>query len=100
MNKTKRRETGFTRFSRKLLAVLAMIFVLGSVALNSFESKLNIDCQKLEKEIATIESDIDGLDMKKVELVSFTRVESIAKAKGYDYKQSTMTAAVVGVQRD
>lgn len=37
--------------------------------------------------------------MKKLELASFPRVEAIAKEKGYTYKQSTMTAAVVGVQR-
>ena len=77
-----------------------MLFVIGSVALNSYESSLNIQCQDLEKEIATIQSDIDGLEMKKQELVAFSRIESIAKKKGLDYKQSTMTAAVVGVQRD
>lgn len=77
-----------------------MMFVIGIVALNSYESSLNIQCQDLEKEIATIQSDIDGLEMKKQELVAFSRIESIAKKKGLDYKQSTMTAAVVGVQRD
>ena len=100
MRGNKRKETRFARFSRRLLIVSFMLFVIGSVALNSYESSLNIQCQDLEKEIATIQSDIDGLEMKKQELVAFSRIESIAKKKGLDYKQSTMTAAVVGVQRD
>ncbi|MFR7592525.1 MAG: hypothetical protein ACLUVC_13875 [Longibaculum sp.] len=100
MRGNKRKETRFARFSRRLLIVSFMMFVIGIVALNSYESSLNIQCQDLEKEIATIQSDIDGLEMKKQELVAFSRIESIAKKKGLDYKQSTMTAAVVGVQRD
>lgn len=100
MKGSKRKETGFTRFTRRLMYVCFGLFVVGNVFLSSYESSLNIDCQNLEKEIATIESDIDGLDMKKLELASFSRVESIAEEKGYEYKQSTMTAAVVGVQRD
>lgn len=100
MRRSKRKETGFAKFARRLMIVCFAVFVVGIVALNSYESSLNIDCQNLERDIATIESDIDGLDMKKLELASFSRVESIAEEKGYEYKQSTMTAAVVGVQRD
>lgn len=100
MRRVKKKETRFVRFSRRLLIVSFMLFVLGFVALNSYESTLNINCQDLEKEIATIQSDIDGLEMKQQELASFSRIESIATKKGYEYKQSTVTAAVVGVQRD
>lgn len=100
MKRSKRRETGFVRFSRRVLILSFVVFVVGFVALNSYEASLNIDCEKLQQEIATIESDIDGLDMQKQELASFTRIESIAKEKGYTYKQNTVTAAVVGVQRD
>ena len=70
------------------------------MTLNSYESSLNIRCQKTEKEIAAIESEIDGLDLQKQELASFSRVSSIAEKKGYTYKQNTVTAAVVGVPKD
>ena len=38
--------------------------------------------------------------MKKLELASFSRIESVAEAKGYTYKQNTATAAVVGVPEE
>ena len=38
--------------------------------------------------------------MQKQELASFTRLRAVASKKGYDYKQSTVTTAVRGVQRD
>jgi len=100
MKKNRRKESGFTRFARRLLILTFAVFALGIVALNSYESTLNVASQKLEKEIDVIEADIDGLDMKKLELASFSRVQTIAEEKGYTYKQSTMTAAVVGVPRD
>lgn len=100
MKRSKRKETGFTRFARRVFILSFIIFVVGFVALNSFEASLNIDCEKIQQEIVTLESDIDGLDMQKQELASFSRVEAIAKEKGYTYKQSTVTAAVVGVQED
>ncbi|MEG0277294.1 MAG: hypothetical protein RR630_09710 [Coprobacillus sp.] len=100
MRKTKRKETKFMQFSRRLLILSFTVFVLGIVSLNSYESTLNINCEKLEKEIGTIESDIDGLDMKKLELTTFTRLSSVLTKNGYTYKQNIATAAVVGVQRD
>lgn len=72
MKRSKKKETRFVRFSRRLLIFSFFIFVVGIVALNSYESTLNINCQNLEKEIATIESDIDGLDIKQLELAAFT----------------------------
>ena len=68
---TKRRETGFTRFARRFFVVVLASFIVGFVWLTSYESALNIKTQSVEKEIAIIESDIDGLTMKKQELASF-----------------------------
>lgn len=100
MKANRRRESRFERYTRRLLVLCCCVFVVGVVTLNSYEASLNIQCENLEKEIATIESDIDGLDMQKQDLASFSRIEAVAQAKGYTYKQNTMTAAVVGVQRD
>ena len=100
MKKTKRKETKFTKFSRRLLILIFVIFVMGIVSLNSYESTLNITCEKLEKDIATIESDIDGLDMKQLELTTFSRLSSILTKNGYTYKQNIATAAVVGVPKN
>lgn len=95
---TKRRETGFTRFARRFFVVVLASFIVGFVWLTSYESALNIKTQSVEKEIAIIESDIDGLTMKKQELASFARVSSIATKNGYTY-QHTTTAAVVSMPK-
>ncbi|WP_050636456.1 hypothetical protein [Candidatus Stoquefichus sp. SB1] len=100
MKRSKKKETRFVRFSRRLLIFSFFIFVVGIVALNSYESTLNINCQNLEKEIATIESDIDGLDIKQLELAALPRIEAIAKKKGYTYEPNKSTAAIVGVPRE
>ena len=96
--KTKRRESGFNRFARRFFIAVVAAFVVGFVWLTSYESALNIKTQSVEKEIAMIESDIDGLTMKKQELASFARVSSIATKNGYTY-QHTTTAAVVSMQK-
>ncbi|MEG0365233.1 MAG: hypothetical protein RR585_00250 [Coprobacillus sp.] len=100
MKQIKRKETKFMKFSRRLLILSFIVFVVGVVTLNSYESTLNINCDKLEKEISTIESDIDGLDMKKLELTAFSRLSTVLTKNGYTYKQNIATAAVIGVQRD
>lgn len=93
-------KTKFEKFTKKLLILMTVVFVIGIIGLNSYESSLNIDSQKIEKEISSLESDVDGLNMKKQELESFSRISTIASKKGYTYRQSTATAAVIGVQRD
>lgn len=98
--KTKRRETRFEKFTRRLFILSFALFIVGVVGLNSYESSLNIDAENVENEIKTLESDIDGLNMKKQELASFSRISSIAEKNGYTYKQNTATAAVVGVQSE
>ncbi len=100
MKRNKKKQSRFMRYSKRLLIFSVAIFAIGIVALNSYESTLNVESQELEDEIATIQAEIDGLDMEKLELASFSRIQAIAEAKGYTYKQSTMTAAVVGVQSD
>ena len=98
--KNKRKETVFEKFARRLLIGVFALFIIGIVGLSSYESRLNIDSQQISKEIATLESDIDGLNMKKQELASFSRISSIAEKNGYTYSQNTTTAAVKGVQGD
>lgn len=95
--KKNKRETKFEKFAKKFLIVSFVLFALGVVALNSYESTLNVNCQKVEKEISSIQSDIDSLDMRKQELASFSRISSIATSKGYKYRQSSVATNIVGV---
>ncbi len=88
------------RFAKKFLLCTFVIFVVGSVFLNSYETTLNAKTKDVQEQIATVQSDIDGLQMKKQDLVSFTRLKSVAAKKGYDYEETSVAATVVGVDND
>ena len=89
----KRRKTGFELFAQKFLIISIFIFVFGMTAVKSIESTYNREIQELPNEIATMNSEIDSLEMQKQELVSFNRISSVAAQKGYTY-QNDATAAV------
>lgn len=91
-----RKEFRLERYARRLLIFSFILFAVGIVFLNSYESTINVAYNKTEKEINTVQSNIDALDMEKQELVSFSRVRSIANNKGYSYKQSSVATTVVG----
>lgn len=95
----KKKRNGFSKFSIRLFVISSVLFVFSNVYISSYELALNIDTQKKEKEISFLESDIDGLDMKKQELTSFTRILSIAEDRGYTL-QNKATYAVVGFHRN
>lgn len=86
---------GFTKFSYRFAILSAILFIVGQVCFTSYEATLNIEQTKLEKEIAVIESDIDGLNMKKNELTQFTRLHALATEQGYKLTNQITTAAVI-----
>ncbi len=94
--KKNKRQSGFERFAKKFLGLSFILFALGSVALNSYESTINVNCKKTEESINALQSDIDALDMQKQELASFSRLKSIATSKGYKYQQSSVASTIIG----
>jgi cell division protein FtsL len=90
--------TKFERFAKKFLIGTFMVFIIATVFLSSYESTINVKCQKVEKEISSIQSDIDALNMEKQDLASFSRISSIATSKGYELQQSSVATTIVGVE--
>lgn len=95
----KKKRKGFSKFTFRLFVISSILFVFSNVYMSSYELALSIETQKKEKEISCLESDIDGLDMKKQELASFSRILAVTEDKGYTFKNKT-TAAVVGIHRN
>lgn len=96
----KRRENRFTKYNRRICIGSIGIFVFGMTFLNSYEASANIQTQRLEAEINQLKADIDGLDMKYIELAGFDKLYDIANSKGYTYHNSSTALAVVGVQNE
>ena len=94
----KRRKSRFLKFTEMLLASSFVLFLVGSIYLNSYESQLNAKIKKTQDEISNVQSDIDALEMSKQELASFSRMKDVATKKGYDYQPSSTAAAVVGAE--
>ena len=70
--KRKKKGCRFTRFTKKIFIVSSILFVFGMTITNSYLASSNIHKQKLEDDIHLLEADIDGLNMKKAELSSFS----------------------------
>ena len=93
----KTKKTKFEAFSQRFLVISMVIFVFGIIGVKSMESSYN-RTQVLEKEIKTIKSDIDSLEMQKQELASFSRLSSVANAKGYTYSNDSVAASTQAQQ--
>ena len=91
-------EREFEAFSQRFLVISMVIFVFGIIGVKSMESSYNRTAQVLEKEIKTIKSDIDSLEMQKQELASFSRLSSVANAKGYTYSNDSVAASTQAQQ--
>lgn len=94
----KRRKSRFLKFTEMLLAFSFVLFLVGSIYLNSYESQLNAKIKKTQDQISNVQSDIDALEMSKQELASFSRMKDVATKKGYDCQPSSAAAAVVGAE--
>ena len=93
----KTKKTKFEAFSQRFLVISMVIFVFGIIGVKSMESSYNRTAQVLE-EIKTIKSDIDSLEMQKQELASFSRLSSVANAKGYTYSNDSVAASTQAQQ--
>ena len=94
----KRRKSRFLKFTEMLLAFSFVLFLVGSIYLNSYESQRNSKIKNTQDQISNVQSDIDALEMSKQELASFSRMKDVATKKGYDYQPSSAAAAVVGAE--
>lgn len=81
----KHRRTKFEAFSFRFLIACTTIFVIGNIAIKGIESAYVREEQQLQREIQTLQSSIDGLEINKQRLVSFTRLAAIVEEKGYTY---------------
>lgn len=91
--KKKTKKPKFEAFAQRFLVISMVIFIFGIIGVKSMESTYNRTTQVLEKEIKTIRSDIDSLEMQKQELASFSRISAVATAKGYTYSNDAVATS-------
>jgi uncharacterized membrane-anchored protein YhcB (DUF1043 family) len=79
------KRTKFEAFAQRFLIASLTVFIIGSIAIKGIESAYVREEQQLQREIQTLQSTIDGLEINKQRLVSFTRLAAIVEEKGYTY---------------
>ena len=70
----------------KKILILIVLFCFCEVYLQSLEAVANKEIQKIQSDISNCESDIDSLEMQKMEYVSFSHLAEVAQNNGYEYK--------------
>ena len=92
------KKTKFEAFSQRFLIISMVIFIFGITYVRSLESSCNQEAQQIEKEIKVLQDEIDSLEMLKQELASFSRLSSVANAKGYTYSNDSVAASTQAQQ--
>lgn len=84
------------KFQKKCLVIFTFVFcfyILGTLCLNSIESAINIEVQRVEDDIEEQEAVLDGLNTAKQEKISFDNIVQVAKAQGYELDFATSQIA-------
>ena len=71
MKKNKKKQPKICIFAKRLFLFSVLLLIGCNVFLNSYEIRLNAQTKTAQNEISALKSDIDGLKMKKQELVDF-----------------------------
>lgn len=85
MNHKKRniKKAKFEKRMKMALVLVAGIYVLVTLSLNSIESSLNIKVQRVEEEVEVMKGQRDGLNTTREEKISFDNIVTVAKKQGY-----------------
>ena len=83
------------RYPLIILAVCLLVMIISSCMTSARLITISDNTRQVQNEMSQTQSEIDGLEIKKSELASFTRLKKVATAKGYDYKQGSTAAVVV-----
>lgn len=82
MNSRKKRIRKERRMIFAIVFVLA-VAILGTLSLNSIESALNIEVQRVKEDIDVLKAQRDGLNIEREEKISFKNIVAVANEKGY-----------------
>lgn len=88
-----KRKNAFQKKCLLLFVFTCCIYVLGTLCLNSIESAINIEVQRVEAQIENQSSVLDGLNTACHEKVNFDNIMEVAQAKGYELGFATTQIA-------
>lgn len=79
----KRRKSKFEKVAKVVFSVITVLTLFGTLVLNSYESSINIDIQRIQEDIDEAKATLDGLNTARQEKISFDNIVDVAKKNGY-----------------
>lgn len=79
----KRRKSKFEKVAKVVFSVVTVLTLFGTLVLNSYESSINIDIQRIQEDIDEAKATLDGLNTARQEKISFDNIVDVAKKNGY-----------------
>ena len=90
---SKKRKNRFQKRCLLIFICTCCFYILGTLCLNSIESAINIEVQRVEDDIEEQESILDGLNTARQDKISFDNIVEVAKANGYNLDFATTQIA-------
>ena len=90
---SKKRKNKFQQKCLLIFLCTCCFYVIGTLCLNSIESAINIEVQRVEDDIEEQEGILDGLNTARQDKISFDNIVQVAKSQGYDLDFATTQIA-------
>ena len=90
----KRRKINIVGFGFAFFTLTSVIFIIGSIVLNAYESKLNTDIQILERQNRVLHAEIDGLEIELSAKTDYRYLSEVAERYGYTHNSNQIAYVV------
>lgn len=89
-NKKKQFFCKFERFMYKLCIAIIVLLIVGIVCGQTTLAQVNLEVQKLTKDVDAVRNTNDSLEMKIDEMTSFSRIKEISEEYGLTYNSDNI----------
>ena len=89
--KKRKRRINWKRISMTIFALSAIMYLLSSVFLRSYNSELNVKKQNYLEQIAALSKDNESAQMEVNQLSTYDRISAIASADGMSVTSNIIT---------
>lgn len=89
--KKRKRRINWKRISMMIFSFSAIMYLLSSVFLRSYNSELNVKKQNYQEQIAALNKDNESAQMEVNQLSTYDRISAIASADGMSVTSNIIT---------
>ncbi len=91
--KKKTKQNKFEKFSFTFFKITVVVAIMGQLVVQIFNSSLNVQMQKIQREVETLEREVSSLTIEKNNVVSFADLNEVAMKNGYSHTSNSPVAS-------